>query len=682
MNRAFALPLLLLALCAQADRRVWLEEIDRTQMAVFGQAKPLEGHAVDGGLLAVGGKTYAHGLGVHAPNVLTVPLGGHALSFSAEVGLDDGVPRTSRAAVEFRVWVDGRLAASSGLLRKGKRRRSLVVDLAGARVVQLEVTDGGDPHVQDHADWADAFFLFKDGTGPVDPASLSPQLGILTPPAPAVPRINGPVRFGVRPGSPILYRVPVTGERPVAITVAGLPPGATFNPANASVNGVVRERGVYPLAITAANAKGTATRTVDLVVGDAFALTPPMGWNSWNAFTRAVTAEKVLAASEALLATGLADHGWNYVCVDDYWQNNPGEADDATLAGPVRAADGTILPNRRFPSMKALADAIHAKGLRAGLYSSPGPRTCGGCEGSWRHERQDARTYADWGFDFLKYDWCSYERVATGTGLHRARLPFLLMGRALREQPRDILFAICQYGRDNVSSWGSTVGGACWRTTADVFDTWGDVYDSLRHQGELWMWSAPGAFNDPDMLCVGKMKWNGYKGTRLSPNEQYTHMSLWCLAAAPLMIGCDLGRLDAFTLGLLTNDEVLAIDQDPLGKGAALLQEEGFAEVWGRPLADGSVALGLLNANLLEREIAFDLAGVGLDGTWHVRDVWRQRDEADACGVYRANVYGHATHLVRLSPAADGRVRAGCADIREASALLKLENRRDRKAKE
>ena len=647
-----------------ADNRIWIEDLDRALMTC-GYKTPLVARSIDGGLLAVGGKNYDHGLGTHAPSMLPVPLGGNALRFHAKVGLDDEMKDRRQASVEFKVWVDGKLAASSGVLRRNRRSAEIDVALEGAQVCVLEVTDAGDGQDSDHADWADAYFVFKDGTKPARPSDLTRQLGVLTPAAPATPRINGPDRVGVRPAHPILYRVPVTGERPMKITVAGLPPGAYYDADRQSVNGLVVKPGDYPLEISAENAKGTATRTVTLVVGDRIALTPPMGWNSWNVFAGSVTEAKVKAAADAMVASGLADHGWCYVNIDDFWQNRPGETQDKTLMGAERNADGSIRPNARFPSMKGLAEYVHGKGLRIGLYSSPGPTTCGGCTGSWMHEFQDAKTYADWGYDYLKYDWCSYGRVALGTGLDRARLPYQIMGQALRAQNRDILFSLCQYGMDNVSCWGETVHGSCWRTTGDIFDTWGSVYDSIQKQEKLWYWSKPGAWNDPDMLCVGKMTWNGFKGSRLTPNEQYTHISLWCLVAAPLMIGCDMTQLDAFTYGLLANDEVIAVDQDPLGAGAAKIAVDGMGEVWARPLADGSVAAGLLNANFVEQEVCFNLASAGLEGAWRVRDLWRQRDEGEFTGLYRMSVPGHATHLIRLWPAKGGRLRPGLGDVRE-----------------
>ena len=333
------------------------------------------------------------------------------------------------------------------------------------------------------------------------------------------------------------------------------------------------------------------------------------------------------------------------------------------LHGPVRDRNGKINTNKRFPDMKGLVDYIHAKGFKAGIYSSPGPKTCGGCEGSWQHEAQDAKTYAEWGFDYLKHDWCSYGDVATGEGVERAMRPYRIMGEALKAQNRDILFSLCQYGKDNVGSWGVKVGGQSWRTTGDVFDRWSSIANAIKALKTQWRYAEPGGWNDPDMLCIGKMCWNEFKGSRLAPNEQYTHISLWALAAAPLMIGCDMTKFDDFTLSLLRNDEVIAIDQDPLGKAAACIVDKGGYDIWARPLADGSIAVGLLNYGLEEREIAFDMQATGMEGEWTVRDCWRQKNEGTAKGVYKTRVYGHATHLIRFIPARGAKLRV--RDIRE-----------------
>ena len=605
-------------------------------------------------------------LSVTTPSRVTIPLGKGATAFGATAGVDCNTK--VNAAADFRVLApDGRVLWEETGVRKGVGH-TVHVDLAGLDAVILEV-EGEDGIL---AGWADAEFSYEDGKFPPDDVrNHSPQLGILTPPESPLPRINGPTVYGVRPGRPIIFRIPVTGLRPMKVRVESeklkvLSPGSevlspgdaqlVFDPDTHVITGSINKPGEYPLAIVASNAKGEAKRQFTIKVGDTISLTPAMGWNSWNCFSWNVSAQKIRDAADALEASGLAEHGWSYVNIDDFWQNKPSSG-DRTLNGPERKEDGAINVNARFTDMRGLVDYIHSKGFKAGIYSSPGPKTCGGCAGSYMHEAQDAKSYADWGFDYLKHDWCSYGSVATGEGLERAMKPYRVMGEALRAQNRDIVFSLCQYGHDDVSAWGAKVGGNSWRITGDVFDRWSVILHAIKTLKTVWQNAAPGAWNDPDMLCVGKMCWNDFKGSRLAPNEQYTHISLWALAASPLLIGCDLTKLDDFTLSLLRNDEVIAIDQDPLGKAAACIVDRDGYEIWARPLADGSIAVGLLNKMKEPIEIAFNLAASGMEGEWKVRDCWRQKDECSAVGVYKVKVPGHATHLVRLIPGKDASQR-------------------------
>ena len=621
------------------------------------------------------GKIHWRSLNVVVPSRVTIPLGGNAVNFIAVPGVADD---SKSEGLSFKVLdPDGRVLWEKVDVKKGDKA-SVYAKMRGLEKVILEVAG---PEGAKGA-WAEASFKFEVGKYPPNDVRVnSRQLGILTPKTSAVPRINGATVLGVRPGHPILFKVPVTGAQPLKVEVEKVGrveklSGLNFNPATRILSGKIDEPGEYKLVFRASNAEGQAERDFTIKVGETISLTPAMGWNSWNCFASGVTAEKVKAAADALVASGLSDHGWQYVNIDDYWENNEKKGqEDVTLRGPARFPDGTIATNRRFPDMKGLADYVHAKGLKIGLYSSPGPTTCGGCTGSWQHEEQDAKTYADWGFDFLKYDWCSYGSVAMGSGLRRAMYPYLVMGRALRMQNRDILFSLCQYGMENVSAWGFEVGGSSWRTTGDVFDSWKSISDSIERQKQLWYYSKPGAWNDPDMLCVGKMKWNQFAGSRLAPNEQYTHISLWALVASPLMIGCDMTDLDDFTFSLLSNDEVIEIDQDPLGKGAACIFEDKVAEyeIWARPLADGSVAVGLYNKSVKEQVIPFDLEKTGLLCKWKVRDVWRQEDVGVFLGKYESSVPGHATELLRLSPLACGKFRDGMTDIRENAWMNEVE---------
>ena len=509
------------------------------------------------------------------------------------------------------------------------------------------------------------------------------QLGILTPAPSAAPRINGAKIFGVRPGRPILWRLPVTGARPMRLNAQGLPPGARFDAKTGILSGAVEACGTYPIVFTAENAEGQAKRILKLVVGDKIALTPPMGWNSWNCFNYKVTANDIRAAADAMIKSGLADHGWSYVNIDDFWQNNPYRfKEDLTLQGAERKSDGSINPNARFPDMKGLADYVHGKGLKIGLYSSPGPYTCGMCTGSWGHEWQDAKTWADWGYDLVKYDLCTYNRKrfrkmydhkGVGAGLEIETLPYRLMGEALKAQKRDIVFSLCNYGKGNVSTWGENVGGQMWRTSGDIKDSFATMITNLNRQAGFWPYAGPGAWNDPDMLIVGVLDipskgvgMTEFHPCTLTPNEQYTHISMWSVLAAPLLIGCDLTKLDDFTLSLLTNDEVIEVNQDELGAQAALVAQGPRAQVWAKPMSDGSLVFALFNKAKDKglTRISVDFDKLGLEGKWLVRDLWRQKDEGIYGIRYSVAVPGHATHLVRFFPKDGACLAAGVTDIR------------------
>jgi alpha-galactosidase len=400
-----------------------------------------------------------------------------------------------------------------------------------------------------------------------------------------------------------------------------------------------------------------------------------MGWNSWNCFAGEVSEDRVKSAADAMVKSGLINHGWTYINVDDYWQNHR-DSKDPTLHGPFRDAKGFIVPNKRFPDMKGMADYIHSLGLKAGLYSSPGPWTCGGCAASWRHEQQDAQTYAKWGFDYLKYDWCSYGNVVSVARTNSNSLtnlmsirslgpstrstadaiyPYKVMGKHLREQNRDIVFSLCQYGDAAVWKWGGSVDGSCWRTTGDINDSWRSMSQIGFRQDKAAPFAKPGNWNDPDMLVVGQVGWGHLHPSRLTPDEQYTHISLWCLLSAPLLIGCDMTKFDDFTLNLLENDEVLALDQDALGKEATCVVTNGDVRVYEKQLEDGGRALGFFNLGAAPLDLNFNqLASLGFTGVQHVRDLWRQQNSPDvdaATGVLKMTIPVHGVVLYKLTAA-------------------------------
>jgi alpha-galactosidase len=492
---------------------------------------------------------------------------------------------------------------------------------------------------------------------------------ILTPAAPATPRINGASVFGVRPGSPFLFPIPATGERPMKFSAKHLPKGLILDPATGRITGVLKEAGQYVVTLRAQNTLGRAEKQFRIFCGDRIALTPPMGWNSWNCFAWAVSEERVKRAADAMVRSGLINHGWTYINVDDFWQNHR-DSKDPTLRGEFRTADGVIVPNSRFPDMKGMADYIHGLGLKAGLYSSPGPWTCGGCAASWKHEQQDAQTYARWGFDYLKYDWCSYGKIASGgdpdatniplwgetaKDAEGAIYPYRVMGKFLRDQPRDIVFSLCQYGMADVWNWGGSVEGNCWRTTGDITDTWPSMSGIGFHQEKAAPFAKPGNWNDPDMLIVGQVGWGNLHPTRLTADEQYTHLSLWCLLAAPLLIGCDMEKFDDFTLNLLSNDEVLALDQDPLGREATCLWTKDDIRVYVKPLEDGGWGVGFFNLGTAPRNLAFsEFGALGMSGKLHVRDLWRQQDLPGvdaAAGTLSMTIPAHGVMLYKFAAA-------------------------------
>ena len=464
---------------------------------------------------------------------------------------------------------------------------------------------------------------------------------ILTPPVSAFPKINSAKVFGVRPGSPFLYKIAATGEKPLQYAVKNLPKGLKLDAATGVISGVLSNKGDYLVTMKVKNAKGSAEKQLTIKAGDLLALTPPMGWNSWNCWGLSVSAEKVKSSAQAMIDKGLIDHGWTNINIDDGWE------------AEQRNAGGYIVPNEKFPDMKALGDWLHGKGLKFGVYSSPGPRTCGGFLGSYQHELQDATTYAGWGIDYLKYDWCSYSDIAgDDMSLAMRQKPYFLMRDALLKQNRDIVFSLCQYGMNNVWEWGEQVNGNCWRTTGDITDTWESLSDIGFSQTVQYKYAKPGRWNDPDMLVVGQVGWgDNLHPTGLTPDEQYTHISLWCLLSAPLLIGCDISQLDDFTLNLLTNDEVLAVDQDTLGKQAQQMVANKSYQVWMKALEDGSYAVGIFNLKNDFQTVALDWNDIALNKTDNkkVRDLWRQKDLGVFNGSFSTNIAPHGVTLVKVS---------------------------------
>lgn len=668
MTRGSLAAAVVMASAAAAAVEVPLGDLDLGHMT-SGWGRPLVNRNVRGDPLRCGGRTFAQGVGTHADSLLRVRLPDGPARFRATVGVDDAAG-AGKGSVEFRILAGDELLWSSGVLRGGMAPVTVELDLSGRRDILLRAADGGDGTTDDLANWGEAVFVLDRGRPEALPPVPDEEPEIVTPPPSPAPRINGARAVGARPGRPFQFTLAVSGDPPPRLLVEGLPEGLRFDTARGWIVGVTPAPGNYDVAILASNVHGQARGRLRIVIGEALALTPPMGWNSWNCFGPEITQERIAAAAVAMVTQGLVRHGWTYINIDDAWQRKSDEADPAA-AGPVRDARGRILPNRRFPDMAGLVRQIHALGLKAGIYSSPGPLTCAGFEGSYGHEAADADQYTAWGFDYLKYDWCAYSRVARGSTLPEQMKPYLHMARELRRQPRDIVFSLCQYGVGNVSAWGRTAGGHLWRTTGDIEDTWASVRRIAAAQAGLELFAGPGGWNDPDMLVIGRVGWGHPRPTRLTPNEQYSHLSLWCLLAAPLLLGCDLEQLDAFTLNLVTNDEILEINQDPLGRQASRVAVRGPVQVWAKPMEDGSVAVGLFNFDEEPVAARLEWRDIGLRGRWRLRDAWRQRDLGVADGAWETRLPRHGCAVLRLRPESGAAGGPACppstweADVRD-----------------
>ena len=484
---------LMAATAAKRTADVSLASLDLAKMRVHavgggrGGAPPQNvaqaNKAIDGRAIHLGGTEFAQGVGTRATSVLFVSLAGGADRFTAMVGADDGIKTL---------------------------------------VLQVKPAEGNRAVA---ANWADAKFVVSGQAPMAMDVPFEPR-EILTPvPGPA-PRINGPSLTGVTPGHDVLYKIPVTGTRPMTYSVSKLPTGLTLDAASGIIHGTIAVRGRYPVTFTAKNSAGSASKPFTFVAEGQLSLTPAMGWNSWNAYGRAVSDSLARAAADAMVSKGLIDHGWAYVNLDDGWERSAREA-DPLYEGPVRAPDGTMLTNTKFPDMKGLGDYIHAKGLKYGIYSGPGPTTCQRLEASWQHELQDFQTFASWGVDYLKYDWCGFSSV-------------------------------------------------------------------------------------------------------LAAGETNTQM-------------------DAFELNLVTNDEVLGVHQDALGKAADRVARDGEREVWSRPLSDGSLAVGLFNRDEMDMPVTVTWEQLGIKGEHTVRDLWRQKDVGSFDGEFSRVVPRHGTLFVRVS---------------------------------
>lgn len=645
------------ALCMAGERVIYLDEIDPAGCYVQDWGRPEINRSVAGTPLSVGGQHFGRGIGAHAISRMLFDVSA-ASRIEGMAGPDD--TNLFATNLQFRIIGDGHELWSSKVMKRGDAAVAFDLDLKDVDKLLLLVDMCDDEFMYDHADWVDVRFTTAAGSTvkaiPVWPAAVKKEPYILTPPAPATPLVNNPAVYGATPGADFLWSVMATGERPMKYSAEGLPEGLSIDPASGVITGSVSKRGDYRVKLTASNAIGSDSKDVTIKIGDRISLTPIMGWSSWNCW-RFDASDYILRRATDIMHELLHPSGWSYVSVDDGWE------------APQRTADGVLNGNGNWPNMKALTDYMHSKGMKFGIYSSPGPTTCGNFPASYGHEFTDARTWADWGVDYLKYDYCNHTQVEKDSSEGSIRAPYDLMREALDRTGRDIVYCV-GYGAPRVWVWAPDAGGNHWRTTCDITDRWNVVQAIGNCQDVCAPATAPGRFNDPDMMVVGEVGggWGAPRHpTLLTPDEQYAHVSLWAILSAPLLLGCDMERLDDFTLSLLTNREVIAIDQDelcaPAGKKVVV-----NGQIWHKPLADGSVAVGCFNMDpyfvlwnqddaeaMQHRMYGFtvDPAEFGLDGPVAVRDLWRNADMLQTIGAFDVEVPYHGVKFMKLTPAND-----------------------------
>jgi len=647
-------------LSAQEIRQIWLDDLPIKSFsegipAVLGKTNAA------GDPMRIAGVTYQHGVGVNSTSILAFYLNGRAKSFSALVGVDDQGSKT--LPHKFYVIADRQILFESREMKWGDPAEPVNIRLNGVQRLGLLVKINDQGHTRTYSNWANAAITMLGDASPETMPNTAEKY-ILTPPVSPTPRINSPKVFGARPGNPFLYTIAATGQRPMTFSAKKLPKGLSLDPKTGIITGKVDQHGTYKTTIYAKNQLGETQQTLSIKIGDTIALTPPIGWNGWNSWSRNIDQGKVIASADAMVKMGLNQHGWTYINVDDAWQGQRG----GTFHG--------IQPNEKFPDMKGMVDYIHSLGLKVGLYSTPMITSYAGYIGGssifpkgelpdsivqkkrsyryvgpYRFEENDAKQWAAWGIDYLKYDW----RIEVESAAR--------MSEALKKSGRDIFYSISNSAPfANAQDWVRLTNS--WRTGPDIRDSWHSLFVSAFTLDKWSPYGGPGHWNDPDMMILGNVTTGSpMHPTRLTPDEQYSHVSLFCLLSAPLLIGCPIEQLDAFTLNLLTNDEVIAVDQDPLGKPARLLATENGVQIWLKTLADGSYALGLFNVGDFgqtpqsyfrwgdEKPTAFtlDFSKIGLKGALKLRDLWLQKELGTFNGNFQTSIPHHGVILLKLS---------------------------------
>lgn len=612
--------------------------------------------SVEGNAILLRDTTYTSGVGTHSPSQIIVKLNGSVTRFVSRVGVDDEVLQQAQghdtyANCTYRVTLKDEsgdtYVASEGTIKVTDKTTPLIdIDVTGWKYLFLEVENGAGGNSCDHVDWADAYFVYQEQNSTRPVIIAAEELSS---------RLASPVTVFSQPGVRFMHKVRPTNPE-AEITVDELPEGLVWNAGRKLVEGIVKEEGVYHYIAHTTIDNEITNDTVTLTVSSQLPHPVPfMGWLSWNSVQAEVSEAIVKQMADLFEEKGLFECGWNTVMMDDRWQADK------------RATDGKPIPNpTRFPNgLKPVADYVHGKGMKFGLYTDAANFTCAGAFGSYGYEDVDARQYAEWGVDIVKCDYCN----APGDE-ETAKTRYKALGDAFKRSGRNILLYICEWGVREPWKWGAEVGGSCWRISQDVRDCWigsgsgVGVVQSIEAMKDLSPWQGVNRFNDADMLCTG-LHGTGKSsndlcltGPGMTMDEYRTQFALWCLWSSPMALSFDPRRpLSDEDLAIISNKEMIALNQDKMGQQADFILEENNMQVYAKDLENGDVAIAVVNLGDAQRHYTFDFSRIpalDTETTYTCRDVWEQSAMSDAKGSLSTIVRSHATKVFRLSPSTGG----------------------------
>lgn len=621
-------------------------EIEKTKCG-WENHTPKKDKSIDGNKITVGGKVYESGVGTHGPSQIIIKLNGSVTDFYTVLGVDDEVKEAGN--FDYHVYVKAEGGATEDVAKGTINRFSnQSVDihadnLSGWKYLYLETSNGTDgTNTCDHVDWANAYLVFQDQNS-TRPCIVSAE-ELTTKLACATTVFSQPnVRFMQK------VRSTVTGAQ---LSVSNLPAGLTWNAARNIVEGVVAEEGVYTYQINVTVDGETTSEDVTLTVSSSLQHPVPfMGWLSWNSVQGNISQKIIEQAVELFQNKGLYECGWNHIMMDDLWQG-------------TRKADGTPQPNAsRFPNgLKTVADYVHKNGMKFGLYTDAADRTCAGAFGSYGYEEIDAKTYAEWGVDVVKCDYCyAPDDVETAKKRYKA------LADAFAAAGNNTMLYICEWGVREPWKWGAEVGGRCWRISQDVRDCWTGsgsgvgVVQSIEAMKNLSAYQGVNRFNDSDMLCTGLHATGkssndlcGGTGAGMTDDEYATQFALWCMWSSPMALSFDPSKntLTDADFKLLRNKELIALNQDRMGQQGDLISEADDLVVFAKDCENGDVALSVTNMSSSEKQATFDFTAIpALDPTktYTVRDVMENAEAGEATGTFTTDVRKHATRVFRLA---------------------------------